>query len=230
VSIVSSYSEPVTTPRRRLRTDAARNVERIIDAAQQVFSRVGASAAMEDVAAEAGVGVATVYRRFPTKEALLRAVLDRTLDEFSEAATQPRPETDPVTAMRHALGSAVRFIVDHPNTVSAGASGGLLTIDMAYRFFQPVADVVRRGQQAGTFRDDLLPEDVPRIVLMLIGTLPSFDLGSDGWRRYLDMTVDMLTGCKTQLVAASPVREHRPPEILGVPMSIGVRYEANHDR
>jgi AcrR family transcriptional regulator len=201
----------VPTSVRGLRADAARNVERIIDAAQRVFARAGSAAVMEDVAAEAGVGVATVYRRFPTKEVLLRAILDRKFDEFLGATSQAQHEADPPAAMRLALGGAVAFLTEDPNTIAAATSSGLWTMDMAYRFFEPVGHIVRRGQKAGVFRRDLVPDDVPRIVLMLVGTLPSIYPESDGWRRYVDLIMDMLTGSRTKLSAASPVREHRPP-------------------
>jgi AcrR family transcriptional regulator len=201
----------VSTSVRGLRADAARNVERIIDAAQRVFARAGSAAVMEDVAAEAGVGVATVYRRFPTKEVLLRAVLDRSFDEFLGTTTQAQHEADPRVAMRLALTGAVAFLTEDPNTIAAATSSGLWTMDMAYRFCEPVGQIVRRGQKAGVFRRDLVPDDVPRIMLMLIGTLPSFYPESDGWRRYVDLILDMLTTSRTKLSAVSPVRDHRPP-------------------
>jgi len=99
----------VSTSVRGLRADAARNVERIIDAAQRVFARAGSAAVMEDVAAEAGVGVATVYRRFPTKEVLLRAVLDRSFDEFLGATSHAEHEADPRVAMHLALSGPLLF-------------------------------------------------------------------------------------------------------------------------
>jgi AcrR family transcriptional regulator len=201
----------VSTSVRGLRADAARNVERIIDAAQRVFARAGSAAVMEDVAAEAGVGVATVYRRFPTKDVLLRAVLDRSFDEFLGTTTEAEHEADPRVAMRRVLSGAVAFLTEDPNTIAAATSSGLWTMDMAHRFFEPVAQIVRRGQKAGVFRRDLVPDDVPRIVLMLVGTLPSFYPESDGWRRYVDLILDMLTTSRTKLSAVSPVRDHRPP-------------------
>lgn len=74
----------------RLRADAARNVERIVDAAHVVFSASGRVASMDDVAAAARVGVATVYRRFPTKQDLLRTVLERRWDELINSALARR--------------------------------------------------------------------------------------------------------------------------------------------
>ena len=208
----------VVTGPRNLRVDAVRNVERIVAGAQRVFARAGADAAMDDVAAEAGVGVATVYRRFPTKESLLRVVLYRRFDEIVEAALRrAEQEPDPRQAMRVALGGAVSFFTDDDRTIAAGSSSGLMTMDLAYRFIEPVADIVRRGQRDGVFRADLVTEDIPRIVLMLVGTLPSLHPGSTGWHRYLDLILDMMCARRTELSAASPVRDHQPWPLLDVP-------------
>jgi AcrR family transcriptional regulator len=206
----------VATPQ-RLRTDAARNLERIVTSAQHVFARAGADAAMEDVAAEAGVGVATVYRRFPTKKALLRVVLERRFDDVVETALRrAQAEADPRDAMRIALGGAVSFFADEPNTAAAATSSGLMTMDLAYRFIRPVDEIVRRGQRDGVFRSDLVTEDVPRIVLMLVGTLPSLHPGSNGWRRYLDLIMDTLCASRSDLSAPTPLRDHQPRPLLAV--------------
>lgn len=200
------------TRQRPLRTDAVRNAARIVTSAQHVFARLGPGAAMEDVAADAGVGVATVYRRFPSKEALLRVVVDRRFDDVVGAALErAEREVDARDAMRAALRGAVAFLADDPNTMAAATTSGLMTMDLAHRYFAPVAAIVRRGQDDGTFRDDLVAEDVPRIVLMLLGTLPSFEDGSDGWSRYLELIIDMLTADRSRLSPPSPVRDHQPP-------------------
>ena len=207
----------VPTRERQLRADAVRNASRIIASAQRVFANAGPEAAMEDIATDAGVGVATVYRRFPTKDALLRVVLDRRFDEVVGAALErAQHEIDARDAMRAALRGAVSFIAGDPNTMGAAMSSGVMTMDLAYRFFEPVAAIVRRGQDDGVFRDDLAAEDVPRIVLMLVGTLPSFEAGSDGWYRYLDLIIDMLTADRSRLSPVSPVRDHQPPPLLNL--------------
>jgi AcrR family transcriptional regulator len=205
----------VPLPERHLRTDAVRNASRIIASAQRVFASAGPEAAMEDIAADAGVGVATVYRRFPTKDALLRVVLDRRFDQVVGAAlARAEREADARDAMRATLRGEVSFIAGDPNTMAAAMSSGLMTMDLAYRFFEPVAAIVRRGQRDGVFRDDLVTEDVPRIVLMLAGTLTSFAAGSDGWQRYLDLIIDMLTADRSRLSSVSAVREHQPPPVV----------------
>jgi AcrR family transcriptional regulator len=208
----------MVTAARNLRTDAVRNIERIVAGAQRVFARAGADAAMDDVAAEAGVGIATVYRRFPTKESLLRVVLYRRFDEVVEAALlRAQLEPDPREAIRIAFTGAVSFFADADQTIAAGASSGLMTMDLAYRFIEPVTNIVRRGQRDGVFRADLVTEDIPRIVLMLVGTLPSLRPRSDGWHRYLDLILDMLCASCTELSAVTPVRDHQPWPTLDLP-------------
>ena len=203
------------TRQRQLRTDAVRNAARIVTSAQRVFARLGPGAAMEDVAADAEVGVATVYRHFPSKEALLRVVIDRRFDDVVGGALErAEHEVDARKAMRAALRGAVSFVAGDAKTMAAATNSGVMTMDLAHRFFAPVAAIVRRGQGDGVFRDDLVAEDVPRIVLMLVGTLPSFEDGSDGWSRYLDLILDMLTADRSRLSAASPVRDHQPPPLV----------------
>jgi AcrR family transcriptional regulator len=191
--------------------DAERNVERIVDAAEVVFSASGRGASMDDVATAAGVGVATVYRRFPTKRDLMRTVLERRWDELIDSGLRcAAQETDPREALRLALDSAVVFMTSDPLMVAAASDLGLMTTDLARRFCEPVAEIIRRGQRDGSFRADLVEDDIPRIVLMLFGTLPSVAPDSDGWRRYLGLMLDALTGETTQLASPTPVHAHQP--------------------
>jgi AcrR family transcriptional regulator len=191
--------------------DAARNVARIVDAAQAVFSTSGRAASMDDVAAAAGVGIATVYRRFPTKRDLLRTLLDRRWDEVIDLALRrAQQEAEPREALRLALEGAILFMSTDPVMVVAAQDLGLMTTDLARRFCEPVAEIVRRGQRDGSFRADLVEDDIPRIVLMLFGTLPSVAPDSDGWRRYLGLMLDALTGETTQLASPTPVHAHQP--------------------
>jgi AcrR family transcriptional regulator len=197
----------------RPRADAARNTRRIVDAAHVVFSRGGLNVPMDEIAAEAGVGIATLYRRFPSKEELVKAVLDqRFVDVIAPAIARAEQETDLREAVILALEAGVSCASQEQITLAVAANVGAMTMDLAWRFFEPVSALIRRGQEAGVFRADLVPEDTPRIVLMLVGTLPSFEPGSDGWRRYLDLVMDALTstGTTTVLPPPMPVRDHTP--------------------
>jgi AcrR family transcriptional regulator len=200
-----------TVSARNLRADAARNFQRIVDAADRVFSRRGSNGSFEEIAAEARLGMATVYRRFPTRQALVKAVLDQHFSEvmLPELARAQR-EPDPRKALVQALEAGVKFASREQAMLATAANIGLMTMDLAYKFFEPVSELIRRGQDTGAFRADLVPEDTPRLILMIAGTLPSFDLGSEGWRRYLDILVDGLAPAEhnTKLAPPSPVREH----------------------
>jgi AcrR family transcriptional regulator len=195
----------------KLRADAARNVTRILDAAYATTCGAGAAPSMEQVAEAAGVGVATVYRRFPARADLMAAVLERRWEEtITPALRRAVEEPDAREGMRFALESAVRFVADDRTMLGVASDLGLMSMDFAERFCEPVAGILERGQREGVFRPDLVPEDIPRFVSMLFGILGSVDPESDGWRRYLDLMVDLVTGTRTVVAPATAVREHRP--------------------
>src|SRR5579884_3291798 len=85
---------------RKPRADAARNRERVLEAAKTVFSAGGAEASLEAVARAAGVGIGTLYRHFPTREALYEAVYRREVQQLADLAERLRDEKDPVEALR----------------------------------------------------------------------------------------------------------------------------------
>ncbi|MCI2424180.1 hypothetical protein MOQ72_42980 [Saccharopolyspora sp. K220] len=94
--------------------------------------------------------------------------------------------------------------------LTAASDAGAMTMDLAQRFFEPVSELIRQGQEIGLFRPDLVAEDTPRLVLMLVGTLPSFENGDEGWQRYLTLLMDMLdgSGVHSELPEAVAVRAH----------------------
>src|SRR6476660_7688867 len=85
---------------RKPRADALRNRERVLEAAKAVFSSGGADASLEAVAKRAGVGIGTLYRHFPTREALFEAVYRREVDQLSDLAEALRNAPEPVDALR----------------------------------------------------------------------------------------------------------------------------------
>src|SRR5262252_8348399 len=91
--------------KRKPRADAIRNRERVLEAAKAVFSQGGPEASLETVAKRAGVGIGTLYRHFPTREALFEAVYRREVEQLSELAEQLREEPSPVNALRRWLRS-----------------------------------------------------------------------------------------------------------------------------
>jgi AcrR family transcriptional regulator len=195
----------------QLRADAARNVSRILEAAYEATSGSASPPSMEQVAEMAGVGVATVYRRFPTRGDLMRAILERRWEETLAPALRLAVEDpDPRAGMRCALEGAVRFVAGDRAMLNVASDLGLMTMELAERFCAPVAEILERGQRARMFRRDLVPDDIPRFVSMLFGVLASVDPASDGWRRYVDLMLDLLTASESVLAPATPVSEHRP--------------------
>src|SRR5215467_10506983 len=98
------------TTRRPPRADAVRNRERVLEAAKAVFSAGGADASLEAVARRAGVGIGTLYRHFPTREALYEAVYRREVEQLGDLAEQLKNEAKPVDALRRWLRSNVEFV------------------------------------------------------------------------------------------------------------------------
>ena len=85
----------VEQPPRKLRADAARNRERVLEAAREVFAEHGVGVPIDDVARRAGVGVGTVYRHFPTKESLFEAILVDSIERMSASAREAAEADDP---------------------------------------------------------------------------------------------------------------------------------------
>ena len=96
-------------PVRPLRADAARNRARVLDAARTAFAEAGLDVGVEEIARRAGVGKGTLYRRFPTKEALVRAIFEDILDEIERLVAEAEAEPDAWEAFAHYLSGAARM-------------------------------------------------------------------------------------------------------------------------
>ena len=113
---MTDQSEEIT---RKPRSDAVRNRERVLEAAKAVFSAGGSDASLEAVAKRAGVGIGTLYRHFPTREALFEAVYRREVDELSELAEQLKSTASPVDALRSWLHSNVELVATKKGMIAA---------------------------------------------------------------------------------------------------------------
>src|SRR6202522_360266 len=103
-------AQPSAEAARRPRADAVRNRERVLEAAKAVFSAGGPDASLEAVARHAGVGIGTLYRHFPSREALFEAVYRREVEQLADLAEQLKAEASPVEALRRWLRSNVEFV------------------------------------------------------------------------------------------------------------------------
>ena len=180
---------------RQPRADAARNRERVLQAAKAVFSTGGPQASLEAVAREAGVGIGTLYRHFPTREALFEAVYRREVDQLAELAQQLADCPAPVAALRRWLHANVEFVATKKGMAAALALAAYGSKDLkvytSEQLTAAVAALMDRAVAAGELRADVGPEDVLR---MLVSLCYGFD--TPDWQanvlRLLDVFVDGL--------------------------------------
>jgi AcrR family transcriptional regulator len=180
---------------RKPRADAVRNRERVLEAAKAVFSTGGADASLEAVARRAGVGIGTLYRHFPTREALYEAVYRREVEQLGELAEQLKNAADPVDALRRWLRSNVEFVATKKGMSAALALAAHGSPELhSYTFerlTKAVGALLDRAVAAGEIRADASPEDLLRA---LVGLCYMHD--RPGWQstvlRLLDVFVDGL--------------------------------------
>jgi AcrR family transcriptional regulator len=178
---------------RPLRADAARNAERILRAAREVYSELGPDVQVEAIARRAGVGERTLYRRFPTKGELIRAALDQSIAEnLSPVIEKARSADNPLHGLAQLIEAAISLGAREHNLLTAALRAGSLNTDISAPLYAALADLVNRGQQAGLVRADLVAEDLPRMTAMLYSVLFTMDSGSNGWRRYVVLILDAI--------------------------------------
>nr|GAJ30958.1 transcriptional regulator [Bradyrhizobium sp. DOA9] len=155
-----------TDQTRKPRADAVRNRERVLEAAKLVFNAGGPEASLEAVAKRAGVGIGTLYRHFPTREALFEAVYRREVEQLSELAEQLKNAKDPIEALRRWLHSGVEFVATKKGMMAALAlavqSGSELHAFSFERLTKAIGSLLNRAVAAGEMRADISPEDLLR--------------------------------------------------------------------
>src|ERR1700723_740325 len=179
---------------RRLRADAARNRAAIVAVARDGFAEHGREAPLEVIAARAGVGIATLYRRFPTREKLVAAALVEKVTEYAEAARQALAAPDP--------WDGFAGFVERICELQAGDRGlsdllsMTLSADEQVEALRRTANellitVIDRAKAAGTLREDFVGED---LVLLLIATAAVMHVtradAPEAWRRFVALALD----------------------------------------
>ncbi len=179
---------------RKPRADSARNRDRLLAAAREVFSAGGPDASLEAVARKAGVGIGTLYRHFPTREAMFQAVYRREVDQLVELANSLALETTPLEALRLWLRASVGMVATKKGMVATLAPSGSaseLYGDSTTRLAAAVGSLMAAAVAAGAIRDDIEPPDVMRALFGMCYTRDSPD-----WQevvvRLIDVFVDGL--------------------------------------
>ena len=181
---------------RPLRADARRNRERILQSAREVFAECGAEAQIDDVARRAGVGVGTVYRHYPTKDALLIELVRekfRLLAAGGEAALQRSGE--PFEILTDWLrDNAERLGADAATQQAVAGAGDQVWQEAAaeHQALVGVTDqLLARALEAGTVRPDATANDIGMLMSGLCSTMGNPAPGFD-WRRHLELILDAL--------------------------------------
>jgi AcrR family transcriptional regulator len=199
---------------RPLRRDAERNRQRILAAAAEVLSERGLDATLDEVARAAGVGVGTVYRRFPDKESLIEELFRERIDAMVRAAEQALTEPDPWQALVSYLDFAISMMAGNMGLrqLLMFSTYGKERVCYARDQMRPVVTkLVARAQASGDLRPDFAGTDLKMIVFM-ISSVAEYASASrpDLWRRYLALILDGLSPTRdsvSELTAPAPTAE-----------------------
>jgi AcrR family transcriptional regulator len=194
-----SIGQPETW--RSLRTDARSSIGRILDAARHLLADPGA-VTLNRVAEEAGVGIATLYRHFPNRRALARAVLDRVFDEDAEPLMEEFASSD---ASREDLlavaGRLVELLQRERRLIEEVGDLTEVTIHLLGRDGR-LAGTVERAQAAGNLRPDLTADDLPVLLAMVATGSGLLDAPPLARERYLSLLLDGLNPSRAVSVSS----------------------------
>jgi AcrR family transcriptional regulator len=192
-----------------LRRDAERNRQRILEAARQGFADRGLGITLDEIARLAGVGVGTVYRRFPNKELLIDALFEERIGEIVAQAREAAQEEDGWTGLTHFLANAVdRLAADRGlrELVLGSAYGPERIVSARSRIKPQVDQIVARAQAQGTLRTDIGATDFPLLLMMLDAVVDTTrDIDPQTWRRALAIVLDGLRAPGTTPLPGAPL-------------------------
>ena len=178
-----------------LRSDARRNRERLVASARELFAAHGVDVPVEDITHDAGLGMGTLYRHFPTKEELVDAVLEEAFAEIVAAAEEAAAADDAWAGFTGFLERALELHAANRGLKNALATRGhgVRREAMRARIRPLVRRMIERAQEQGTLRRDFVAEDVPllfwttdRVIEETAADAPDY------WRRYLGLLLDGL--------------------------------------
>ncbi len=178
-------------PQRKPRADAERNRDRVLEVAKEAFTRSGADASLDDIARQAGVGAGTLYRHFPSREALIEAVYRTEVEKLAAAERNFAETMPPIDALRAWMLLFVDYIATKKiiapalNTLLGGHSK---VFESSYnQVWDAIRALVKRAIKSGDIRKDLDPIDLLRALIGVSNVASSPD-----WQQSARRLVDIL--------------------------------------
>jgi AcrR family transcriptional regulator len=176
-----------------LRADAQQNLGRVLQAAAEAFAECGPDVSVDEIARRAGVGHGTVFRRFPTKDGLIAAVIGTRLRALGDRAENLLDEADAGAALERFVWEIAELHA-HDRVLFEGVprcSEMPEIADAKERLQELVERLVARAQDEGALRRDIRPEDVTGLVgSAMLGSTQASD--EEAWRRYIRIVLDGL--------------------------------------
>jgi AcrR family transcriptional regulator len=205
---------------RELRADAQRNRERIIAAAIEVFAESGLEASTAEVAQRAGVGEATLFRRFPTKDDLIMAIVETQMGVAVAMANERLEDADPGAALERFLTWMVERSVADKGVMDASKDRCMMREELQpirQDFLTALSALVKRAQAAGAVRDDITGQDLGILMHSVAASaeMPFPGVRNDIWKRYLGVVLDGLKpdGATKLRPGPPPRRAFETPEL-----------------
>jgi AcrR family transcriptional regulator len=180
---------------RPLRADARRNRERVLTAAGVVFAEQGRDAQMDDVARRAGVGVGTVYRHFPTKEALMEALAIDRFEKVIAAGKRALEREDPWEAFTESVWTGAELLAaDRAFTEVVGELQGPMPLppELLQDMNDTFGALLRRAQASGDLRSDLVLDDISMLMCGIGFATRKPHQCVEAWRRHASIMLDGL--------------------------------------
>lgn len=204
--------EGPATASRPLRVDAERNLRRLLDAAREAFAERGLAVSVDEIARRAGVGKGTVFRRFPTKEHLVAAILCDCLEEVHGLGVELlEGDADPDVALQEFMRAGAALQAQNRGFFESIAQSTFVepeVLSVKQRLIEVTAALISAAQAAGCVRGDVTAYDVLMLQCGAIqAAAPFHDQAPELWRRYLDIAFDGLRPQGAHLLSQPP-----PPE------------------
>jgi AcrR family transcriptional regulator len=180
---------------RKPRADAQRNRDSLLEAAKATFAEVGPEASLDEIARRAGVGIGTLYRHFPTRDAVIEAVYRREVEQLADAAPRLIESFPPAEALRAWMRLFIDYIaakrVIAPALKSLVEGGSTIYADSSARINEAMALLVERARASGDIRPSADSADLLRALIgfAYVNSAPGWEASA---RRLIDLLIDGL--------------------------------------